>query len=215
MKNETIIKIVTGAFVFLTIALFIAAPSTDNRESENQSENSYEKEPSNSKTTEDQPSSYLEEPVIENVVEEKPPTDLELIEKLVNDKYGGLEITIWSTTSEFANESNGPWEVIINSQLFAFSDCFGAKSLNYDIMKALYTNDQLKDKLIRVKTSFSDQFQASLGNVDASSIDKEMWDANGPSNFSRALEGSGTSENSNLTKDRQTYFSSINGNCTP
>jgi hypothetical protein len=116
---------------------------------------------------------------------------------------------------EFAKPENSPWDVYVLSDPRAYSSCSGAKQVIYEIMRDIYTNNDTKVHIARLKINLSDQAVGSLGSKDAMSITNEMWQQNGPTTTTKALLASGSSELDSMPLDSRTYWETINGNCTP
>lgn len=130
------------------------------------------------------------------------------------DKNFDVSLYKADDSGEFATSANSPWDIYINSQVNTYNSCSGAKQQIFDIMKALYTNNDVKSHIARVKISLSNQAQASLGATDGNSISTATWNSSGPTNHAKALAASGSSENTKLAVDRRTYWDPINSSCT-
>lgn len=128
------------------------------------------------------------------------------IQQIPAKYYDKFEITVFSQSGDMANASNGPWEVVVNSPLYAFSLCSGAKNTVYNIMKDLYTDSVTRPNIYLVKISLSDQAQASLGRNDAYTLTADIWDNLSGPGIAKALYG---------TNSDTTYWLPINGHCAP
>ncbi len=104
---------------------------------------------------------------------------LERIDQIVNN-VGDYEVTIWDSSGNFATETSTPYEIIVNTQPNTFSDCFDAKNSLYGVMKGLYTDEVLNDKIARVQFTAWGYLKSSLGSDDAGEL---KWNDFGPSNF--------------------------------
>ncbi len=113
-------------------------------------------------------------------VHAKPKTNhVSKIETIVKN-IGNFGVDIWDINGNFAKEdTRPPYEVVITTSRNQIESCFSAKYTLYSIMKALYTDKELKDKIARVIFSAWGYLRSSLGANDARML---TWDF-GPSNY--------------------------------
>jgi hypothetical protein len=128
------------------------------------------------------------------------------IQQIPAKYYDKFDITMFDQNGNLANASNGPWEVVINSPLYAFSICSGAENTIYNVMKDLYTDSVTRPNIYMVKMSLSNQAQASLHRNDGYTLSADTWDNLSGPGLAKALYG---------TNSQQTYWKPINGNCVP
>jgi hypothetical protein len=123
-------------------------------------------------------------------------------------QYWKFEVTAWTMDWDFVEaNSKWPFEVIINTSASNVSSCFDAKRKLFNIMKALYTNSQTKNKIARVRFSWWGYLQASLGSSDLWFNWNDSW----PTNFFTVLLNYKPYENDSWPMDRRTRGKSING----
>lgn len=95
------------------------------------------------------------------------------------------DVTYWDSGGNFATkDSLGPLEVLVNSGLNQFSDCFGAKRALRDVMAEIYADPVLKNKVSRVLFTAPHYLRASLGSSDGT---KFTWAEVFPSYFWSSL----------------------------
>jgi len=124
-------------------------------------------------------------------------------------RVGHFEITVWDMKANLLTEdTKPPYEVIVNG-VSNNIDCFDAKYSLYEIMKRIYTDAALQNKIARIKVTIPYQLRASLGSKDAT-FD---WDSNGPSNFWQVLLEYKPYENESGPLNERTYGVKINQSC--
>lgn len=112
-----------------------------------------------------------------------PKSSLEKIKEVANNATAGkAEVTVWSG-DEFANEENKPYEVVINYSFdHSISSCQSAKSVSYEIMKALYSDADARKDLRRVLVTIPYYLRTSLGSSDGIPL-AEKNSFTGPTNY--------------------------------
>ena len=121
----------------------------------------------------------------DNVDTKKEETSVDKINSIVKNIADDLEVTIWDTKNNFAkNDTPPPYDIIINAGPGVIADCYYAKQTGYEIMRKLWTNDQVKDKIGRVRFNSWGQLQTSVGSDDGL---KTPWNMNGPTNYWKVM----------------------------
>lgn len=129
----------------------------------------------------------------EETIPTKRPPVADPIQQIENDVVdagvGNFEVTIWDTSKNLATaKSKPPYEVIVNGSIEQFEDnCFIAKNAMMEIMKAIYTDQTLANKISRVLFSAPTQLRASIGARDGYAA-PDMY-SYGPSLFWSTLRG--------------------------
>ncbi len=96
---------------------------------------------------------------------------------------GDFEVLVWDMKKNFAkNTTPPPYEVTVNSSVDQIGSCSVAKQYLLDVMRSLYSDEILKDKIERVQFSAWGHLRASLGAEDAK-FSKDEWIFMGPSNY--------------------------------
>ncbi len=117
----------------------------------------------------------------DNVDTKKEETSVDKINSIVKNIGDKLEVSVWDIKQNFAkNNTPPPYEIIVNAGPGYIADCYYAKQTGYEIMKKLYTDDLVKDKIARVKFTSWGQLKTSVGSEDGL---KTPWNMNGPTNY--------------------------------
>ncbi|EKE21247.1 MAG: hypothetical protein ACD_7C00302G0001 [uncultured bacterium] len=104
----------------------------------------------------------------------------EQIEIIVKN-IGDYEVTVWDLKGNLAkNTTPAPYEVFVIAGNGKIANCFHAKNVMLDVMKKLYSDTAVKDKIARVMFTSWGQLKVSLGSEDGTKLD---WATVGPTNF--------------------------------
>jgi hypothetical protein len=138
-------------------------------------------------------------------------TDIEIIEEIVKEiEPDTFEITVWHN-KEFAEEGQTPYEIILNGSFQRRIECKWAKNLGYALVKSLYTNEKLKNKISNVKITIPYAIRFSLGAEDGYKItENNVW--SGETNFWNSAKNLNAEEDNTIPLEKQTWFKGI-GTC--
>lgn len=126
----------------------------------------------------------------------------------VSDKF---EITVWDTKGDFAKSTSvPPYEIVINAGNGDISNCSSAKNVSFQIMKAVYSDEQLKDKVSRILFTSWGHLRVSLGSEDGSKLD---WGMAGPTNFWKVMMEVRPYENEIGETNQRTWGKFIGSDC--
>jgi len=115
---------------------------------------------------------------VENKQEENSIEKINSIVKKVNNEFS---ITIWDSKQNFVKESTPPpYEVNVIAGNGVISSCYYAKFNSFDVMKGLYSDTAVKDKISRVIFTSWGHLRVSVGAEDGTKTD---WSISGPTNF--------------------------------
>lgn len=127
-------------------------------------------------------------PVVENKEEKtisKETSPIAIIEATVKKITPNSEVTIWDSKGNFAKETTKPpYEVVVNAGKGDIASCYYAKNVAFEIMKNLYTNPAVKDKISRVIFTSWGHLRVSVGSEDGIKTD---WNSSGPTNFWKVM----------------------------
>jgi hypothetical protein len=124
---------------------------------------------------------------------------------------GDFEVSVWDKNSEIATDgSQPPFEIIVNAKAGDGADCFGAKNRLFEIMKRLYSDQEIESDIARVIFTQPGQIRASLGRDDAKTL---SWNDLGPSNFWKVFLQFKDYEDENGELASRTWGKSINPEC--
>ncbi|MBU2524902.1 hypothetical protein KKG71_06945 [Patescibacteria group bacterium] len=136
-------------------------------------------------------------------------SDVEVIEREIN-KIGAFDVTIWTLDEKMAkSDSKPPFEILINVGNGQIDSCYKAKRTLFDVMKAVYTNKNLKGKIARVQFTAWGQLKGSIGAKDT----QFDWGASGPSNFWTVLQKYRLYVDVSSPVDERTFGVRINKGC--
>jgi TM2 domain-containing membrane protein YozV len=94
---------------------------------------------------------------------------------------GDYEVTVWDTKANFAKATTPPpYEVIVNAGNGKIAGCSYARNVAFEVMKKLYSDESIKNKISRVKFTSWGHLKVSLGSEDGAKMD---WGTAGPTNF--------------------------------
>lgn len=153
-----------------------------------------------------QPVAKQNEPVVQNFPTE-PQARIESIIKSIGD----YEITLWDTKENLAKSTTPPpYEVIVNVGNGKIASCSYAKNVAFEIMKKLYTDSVVKDKISRVKFTSWGHLSVSVGGEDGRKTD---WNSSGPTNFWTVIMKYKPYEDETGKLNQRTWGKEIANNC--
>ncbi len=164
------------------------------------------------KKTEEAPQApaQTENPVKTEEVPVDPVAKIESNIKQVSDKF---EITIWDSKSNFAKSTTPPpYEVIVNAGNGAIPNCDSAKIISFQIMKAVYSDNSIKDKVSRVLFTSWGNLRVSLGSEDGAKMDWSPAMA-GPTGFWKVMMQVAPNEDETGSLSRRTWGKFISSDC--
>lgn len=126
-------------------------------------------------------------------------------------EIGYFEVTVWDRNKKWVLEGGTqPYEVIVNTPEL-FSHCIQAKNALSKVMKQLYTDPAVKDKIARVRFNAAGFIRSSVGGADGREVaGKLSFTEVGPTIFWQTLLKSPERESGPL--QGRTWGVSIN-NC--
>ena len=145
---------------------------------------------------------------VENKQEENSIEKINSIVKKVNDEFS---ITIWDSKQNFAKESTPPpYEVNIIAGNGVISSCYYAKVDSFDVMKGLYSDIAVKDKISRVIFTSWGHLRVSVGSEDGTKTD---WSISGPTNFWTVMMKYKSYEDESGALSQRTWGKYIGNDC--
>ena len=154
-----------------------------------------------------------EEKVTEQKTEEKTADPIKKIEENIKQVSDKFEITIWDSKSNFAKATTPPpYEVIVNAGNGAISNCDSAKVVSFQVMKAVYSDNSIKDKVSRVIFTSWGNLRVSLGSEDGAKMDWSPAMA-GPTNFWKVMMQVAPYENESGSLSQRTWGKFISSDC--
>lgn len=185
-SNSVVIAILLGVIAFIAIYVVYLIGEVDN-----------DVQPTTTPTT---------VPVVQNLPTE-PQARIESIIKSIGD----YEITLWDAKENLAKSTTPPpYEVIINVGSGKIASCSYAKNVAFDIMKKLYTDSVVKDKISRVKFTSWGHLSVSVGGEDGRKTD---WNSSGPTNFWTVMMKYKPYEDETGKLNQRTWGKEIANNC--
>lgn len=163
----------------------------------------------------DEPSTNEATPTEETLEEPEPATTTPTVTapdivSEIEDAIGMFEVTVWTASGDFATASSTPpFEVIVNTTASQISSCTAAKNALFEIMKSVYSDPSLKNKVSRIKFTAWGQLKASLGANDAT-FD---WSSTGPTNLWTVLLQYKSYQDESGSLSSRTWGEKINGSC--
>jgi len=131
------------------------------------------------------------------------------IENIISNIWD-YEVSIWTINEDFADEnSEPPYEVIVNAWPNQIDSCFTAKQTLFEIAEWLYTDSILNWKISRVKFTAWGKLKASLWSNDT----WFNWSNNWPSNFWKVLQEYKSYEDNSINIYDRTYWVKIDKKC--
>ncbi len=159
----------------------------------------------------EQPTTVKEPVKQEAKVQEDLPQDLiKRIEAIVNKVSPKIEITVWDAENFASETTNPPYEVIINAGNGDIGSCFYAKNVAYKIMKGLYSDEIVKNKISRVLFTSWGHLRTSVGSVDGIKTD---WKNSGPTNFWKVMMDYNPREDETGALNQRTWGKEIGADC--
>jgi len=143
------------------------------------------------------------QPKLEQPLTEEP---IERITNILKSKYHKFEVSIYNREFKDAMPGNGPWEVIANTPVRGLGSCTDAKRVTFEAIRAIYLDPIAEANILRVRVNALPFSSASLGVDDGKSLSDDLWKSNGPTNFIKSLEASGTQESDVLPVEQATFW---------
>lgn len=142
----------------------------------------------------------------------KPVSSSDPVSKIENaiKAIGDFDVTIWTADKNLADEkSKPPFEIIVNASDEDIQNCFDAKNKAYRVMEVVYSNNDIRGTVARVKFNAWGQLQVSLGEKDIG----DHWNGSGPSNFWKVLLRVKSYEDEIGPLNLRTYGVRLNKDC--
>ncbi len=159
---------------------------------------------------EPQPAPVTETPTKTEEEKTDPIAKIESNIKQISDKF---EITIWDSKSNFAKSTTPPpYEVIVNAGNGALPNCDSAKIVSFQIMKAVYSDSSIKDKVSRVLFTSWGNLRVSLGSEDGAKMDWSPAMA-GPTGFWKVMMQVAPNEDETGSLSQRTWGKFISSDC--
>lgn len=185
------LAVVMAVVVFVIIAIWVAMDDAKEAASVNVSD-------SNVEQAVQQPTS-----AVKKDLPTEPQARIETIVKNLGKNY---EVTIFGKNPNVKPVS--PYEVIVNTDA---GNCAFAKQMNFDVMKALYTDSVAKKNIARVRFNARKHLSTSLGGDDARESTDKTWADSGPTNFLTVLTQMGSEDLSTQKMERQSWANPMEG----
>ncbi len=129
-------------------------------------------------------------------------TDFNLIIKNRLNKIGKYDISVWTLNGNYVKiGSKPPFEIFINTSNGQIESCYEAKEKLFQIMKTIFTDNQIKDKIARVKFTAWGLLKASLGAKDT----EFNWNESSYPNFWSVLHQYNSHEDESSLVNQRTY----------
>lgn len=203
-KPVTILKVFLGVFIFFVAMGFIAEISTPEKEK------SADKSKSNNVSINTPEKKQEAEPVFSTIeITEKNP--VKRIEAIV--KNIGFYAYITDSKKNWADESSKPpYEIIVNVGNGEIASCYYAKNVLVEIMRKLYTDEIVKNKISRVEFTSMGHLRTSLGSEDGLKMD---WSpvATGPTGYWTTMMKYKSYEDETGPLSQRTWGVSIGKDC--
>jgi len=136
-----------------------------------------------------------------NAVQQNLPTEPKArIETIVKNLGANYEITLFGKNPNV--KAIAPFEVIINTDA---GSCAFAKQMNFDVMKALYSDSITAKNIARIRFNARKYLSTSLGGDDAREMPAQGWQESGPTNFLKVLTQMGSGDLGSKKMERQTW----------
>jgi hypothetical protein len=139
-------------------------------------------------------------------------SELDSVSKIENaiKTVGDFDVTVWTSDKDMADaKSKPPFQIMVIAYGDQIQSCFDAKSKAFNVMKVIYTNDELKGEVARIAFMGWNQLKASLGSKDAT-FD---WNATGPSNIWNVLQQYKSYQDDTVSLNLRTYGVRYNEDC--
>lgn len=151
----------------------------------------------------------------ENKVAEQKPAEevnpIKRIESIISGISDKSEITIWDSKGNFAKETTKPpYEIIVNAGKGDIASCYYAKNVAFEIMKKLYSDAIVKDKILRVLFTSWGHLRVSVGSEDGT---KTNWVVSGPTNFWKVMMEYKPYEDETGSLSQRTWGKEIANDC--
>ncbi|EKE22205.1 MAG: hypothetical protein ACD_7C00020G0013 [uncultured bacterium] len=146
------------------------------------------------------------QPVESKVAQNLPTEPKERIETIVKNIGANYEVSLFGKNPNVKAVS--PFEVVINTDA---GSCALAKQMNFDVMKALFTDAVAKKNIAKVRFNARRYISTSMGGDDARESTDKTWADSGPTNFFKVLTQMGSGDLKSKTVERQTWGSEMEG----
>lgn len=190
--RNIMLGVVAGVFVLLTIA--ISTSIDDAKERKNQ-------EASNIQSAE-------QKSEVKTVVQNLSAEPQARIEAIVKNLGANYEISLFDKNSNVGSKIKPPFQVVINTDA---GSCALAKQMNFDVMKALFTDVIAKKNIAKVRFNARRYISTSMGGDDARESTDKTWNESGPTNFFSVLTQMGSGDSNSKTMARQTWGKEMEG----
>lgn len=154
-----------------------------------------------------------EEKVTEQKTEDEADDPIKKIEENIKQVSDKFEITVWDSKSNFAKSTTPPpYEVIVNAGKGDISNCDSAKVVSFQVMKSVYSDNSINDKISRVIFASWGNLRVSLGSEDGVKMDWSPAMA-GPTNFWKVMMQVAPYENETGSLNQRTWGNFISNDC--
>lgn len=150
-----------------------------------------------------QPAVQENKPVVQSNLPTEPKARIEAIVKNLGSNY---EVAIFGKNPNV--KPIAPFEVIVNTDA---GSCALAKQMNFDAMKALFTDPIAKKNIAKVRFNARRYISTSMGGDDARESTDNTWAESGPTNFFKVLTQMGTNDSNSKVMERQTWGREMEG----
>lgn len=128
------------------------------------------------------------------------------IETIIKNLGANYEVALFGKNPNV--KAIAPFEVIINTDA---GNCAFAKQMNFDVMKALFTDPVAKKNIAKVRFNARRYISTSMGGDDARESADKTWAESGPTNFFKVLTQMGSGDLSYKSMERQTWGKPLEG----
>lgn len=146
------------------------------------------------------------QPVESKVVQNLPTEPKERIETIIKNMGANYDVTLFGKNPNV--KAVTPFEVVINTDA---GSCALAKQMNFDVMKALFTDAIAKKNIAKVRFNARRYISTSMGGDDARESTDKTWTDSGPTNFFKVLTQMGSGDLKSKPMERQTWGSEMEG----
>jgi len=139
---------------------------------------------------------------------------VDIINNTING-IGGFEITVWDSNGNLISEenSNYPYEIIVNASYNSSVDCLYAKKYLRDIAYNIYSNSLLKGKVSRILFTVPYVLRSSVSYNDFKDFTESNWNNMGPSILWSTILQYASYENESGSLVNRTWGVSIDSSC--
>ncbi len=131
------------------------------------------------------------------------------------DGIGDFEVTVWDSNGNLISEenSNYPYEIIVNASYNSSVDCLYAKKYLRDVAYNIYSNSLLKGKVGRILFTVPYVLRSSVGYNDFKDFTESSWNNMGPSILWSTILQYASYENESGSFTNRTWGVSIDSSC--